>query len=264
VPEGAGRWWGVRLSATAAQLRTLLDLLADLHDCRDEAALSQRLTDEVSRLIPCDLVSLNHIDLAGTNGGTYTSFSGGTPASREITLAFDEFVHQHPLVAEMERTGNGDPRRMSDYIDVLSLRRLELYQHVFAPLESLHQIGFSVSLRPGMVIGVGLNRRRLDFSDDQLDLVGLLHRQLQAVVSHVALRARLPQPDRFGLTEREGQLWTMLGDGLSNQAMAEHLFLSRRTVEKHLENLYSKLGVRSRWAAVALQRNAPPPHSRHT
>src|ERR1700712_1471381 len=103
-------------SVSAAQLHALLDLVTDLHACPDEASLRARLTDRVDRLIPCDLVSLNYIDMDGSNGGTTTSFNGGFEAGVELGTAFDAFADQHPLVLEMIRTGNSGPRRMSDYI----------------------------------------------------------------------------------------------------------------------------------------------------
>jgi DNA-binding CsgD family transcriptional regulator len=243
-------------SVSAAQVRVLLDLLAELHECPDEAHLRDHLTESVGRLVSCDLVSLNYIDMDGSNGGTRTSFNGGFTAGIELGKAFDEFADQHPLVLEMIRTGDSAPRRMSDFISVPRFKKLDLYQHVFVPLESLHQIGFSLVTSPSLVIGIGLNRRRNDFSDSQLELVRLLHRQLPAAFSHVATRARMQPPSQFGLTDRELELWSMLAEGLSNAAIAQRLFISRRTVEKHLENLYLKLGVRSRWAALAMARNA--------
>ena len=39
--------------------------------------------------------------------------------------------------------------------------------------------------------------------------------------------------------------------GLASAEIADTLCISRRTVEKHLENIYGKLGVDSRGAAVA-------------
>jgi DNA-binding NarL/FixJ family response regulator len=42
--------------------------------------------------------------------------------------------------------------------------------------------------------------------------------------------------------------------GLTNREIAKAMFLSEATVESHLVQVFSKLGVRSRTAAVALAR----------
>ncbi len=58
-------------------------------------------------------------------------------------------------------------------------------------------------------------------------------------------------PVREGvLSERELQIAQLLQQGKSNRAMAEHLFISEKTVEKHLARLYEKLQVNNRTAAV--------------
>ena len=43
----------------------------------------------------------------------------------------------------------------------------------------------------------------------------------------------------------------LVAAGLTNAAIAERLWISPGTVKKHLDNVYAKLGVRNRAAAVA-------------
>ena len=52
------------------------------------------------------------------------------------------------------------------------------------------------------------------------------------------------------LTDRERQILALLGEGLSNKAIAARLYLSVRTVEGHLANLYTRLRVHSRTEAA--------------
>jgi DNA-binding CsgD family transcriptional regulator len=53
------------------------------------------------------------------------------------------------------------------------------------------------------------------------------------------------------LTETEAKVLRLLAEGKSNREMAEALVVSQKTVERHLANIYSKIGVNSRTAAVA-------------
>jgi len=56
------------------------------------------------------------------------------------------------------------------------------------------------------------------------------------------------------LSKRELELLERLAEGLSNQDIAERLFLSPLTVKVHVRNIYSKLDVSSRTQAVARAR----------
>ncbi len=54
-----------------------------------------------------------------------------------------------------------------------------------------------------------------------------------------------------GLTSQEHAVARAVASGGSNREIAEALFLSPRTVEHHLGNVYRKLGVHSRAALAA-------------
>jgi len=56
----------------------------------------------------------------------------------------------------------------------------------------------------------------------------------------------------LGLTAREGEVLSWLSKGKTNRDIAQILGLSPRTVDKHLEQIYSKLGVENRTAAAAI------------
>jgi DNA-binding CsgD family transcriptional regulator len=54
-----------------------------------------------------------------------------------------------------------------------------------------------------------------------------------------------------GLTAREVQLLRLMAAGKTNRAIAAELVLSERTVDRHVSNIFAKLGVSSRAAATA-------------
>jgi DNA-binding CsgD family transcriptional regulator len=56
---------------------------------------------------------------------------------------------------------------------------------------------------------------------------------------------------RAGLTERELEVLQLIANGKSNREIASVLVLSTRTVERHIENLYAKIGANGRAGATA-------------
>jgi LuxR family maltose regulon positive regulatory protein len=56
------------------------------------------------------------------------------------------------------------------------------------------------------------------------------------------------------LSERELEVLALIAEGLSNQEIAQRLFISLRTVKWHASNIYGKLGVSNRTQAVARAR----------
>ncbi|MCP4357531.1 MAG: response regulator transcription factor [Chloroflexi bacterium] len=62
------------------------------------------------------------------------------------------------------------------------------------------------------------------------------------------------QPLIESLTEREFEVLHLIAAGLSNQEIADRLFVGVSTVKKHINHLYGKLGVKSRTQAIARAR----------
>lgn len=59
-------------------------------------------------------------------------------------------------------------------------------------------------------------------------------------------------PDSYLLTGREVDILEQLSQGLSTPQIADKLFVSDRTVRKHVENIYAKLHVHSKFEAIQL------------
>lgn len=68
------------------------------------------------------------------------------------------------------------------------------------------------------------------------------------------IRRRLPKTEPIAdsvLTEREQEVLSLIAAGLVNSEIADRLFLSVRTVERHISNIYGKLGVSGRAGRAA-------------
>jgi ATP/maltotriose-dependent transcriptional regulator MalT len=66
-----------------------------------------------------------------------------------------------------------------------------------------------------------------------------------------SLTRRVPSIDAHGLTPRELQVLRLVAAGATNRVIAVELVLSERTVDRHVSNIFTKLGVSSRTAATA-------------
>jgi DNA-binding CsgD family transcriptional regulator len=77
-------------------------------------------------------------------------------------------------------------------------------------------------------------------------------RDAYAALGAVPDRDRLEAPGRpHGLTDREREVLRHVAAGETNRAIAAELVLSERTVDRHVSNIFAKLGVSSRTAAAA-------------
>lgn len=62
------------------------------------------------------------------------------------------------------------------------------------------------------------------------------------IVSRLVRRRRLPDPVS-DLTEREREVLGLVAEGMSNRAIASRLFVTDRTVEAHVTQIFQKLGL---------------------
>ncbi|MCQ3828878.1 response regulator transcription factor [Microbulbifer elongatus] len=67
--------------------------------------------------------------------------------------------------------------------------------------------------------------------------------------------------EKLGLTRRESEVLFWIGNGKTNREIGEILDVSPRTVNKHLEGVFSKLGVENRTAAAGIAIRALNPDS---
>ncbi len=237
---------------TVRRAVALVDSLADLDDPAGFAAI---VLPGLAALVACDVLTYNEI---GPGGDTrYADYPVGAldPATR---LVFAAHVHEHPLVTHYRATGSGEPVMISDFLSRYQFHRLGLYAEFFRPIPVEHQIAINLPCRDQEVIGIALNRARRGFSEQDRALLSVLRTPLL----NALLRARSRQQARHalsviapdspaGMSEREIQILQLVADGRTNAAIARTLDVSPRTVAKHLEHIYRKLGVSSRAAAVS-------------
>lgn len=230
----------------------VLALVGDVMGLTDLEEFRRGLLEALRAAIPSDYASLNHL---GPQPGDVTVLMV-PPASEEIYATFGRLAHQNPLVRRHLATGDGRAYRFSDVVSPDELHALEIYHEVYVPLRVEHQLAFTLPAPPAHVIGVALSRLAPDYTRADCELVDRARPYLiQAFRNAVELDRRGGGAMReklqgAGLSEREAEVVALVAHGGSNAAVAEQLGLSPRTVQKHLENAFRKLGVADRSEAA--------------
>jgi len=226
---------------------SLVDSLAELDAPAGFAAI---VLPGLAGLVSCDVLTYNEIGPA-PGQTSYADYPAGAldPATQAV---FAAHVHEHPLVNHYRATGSGEPVKISDFLSLERFHRLGLYAEFFRGISVEHQIAISLPGPDERVIGVALSRGGRDFSDQDRALLSVLRGPLIAALLRARSRQQAAEAlGRAGLTDRETAILQLVAAGRTNSAIAHQLGLSPRTVAKHLEHAYRKLGVTSRAAAVS-------------
>jgi DNA-binding CsgD family transcriptional regulator len=228
------------------------------------------------QLIPCEAAGWNEVDLEGRSVRAHIH-----PPLEFSHAALDDLIHTHPLVRNATETGDLGAHTISELLDEDAFHATPIYRRLYRPMGVEDQLGAAIRLESQGLVGVALNRRERSFTEGDRLLLDLLRPHISGAYAHVlhrldardraaALEAELesgrrrfvPDPERlrrYGLTARESEVIALAGRGLSDREIGDQLVLSTRTVHKHLEHVYEKLGVRTRAEAAAKLRPRPGP-----
>jgi len=239
--------------------RALLELVGEVCGLLHVEELRRGLLVALKRVLPSDYVSLNEVTPGADDIATVS-----LPDAPEDQLArWNELAHESPLLQFYLRTQDGRAYRFSDVIEPQQLHELALFREVYVPLGVAHQMAFTLPAPPDRVLAVALSRASEDYSDSERAFADRARPFLiQAYLNALAFEAlRGAHADARGgpataalraegLTRREAEVLRLLALGRSNHHIAGTLGISYRTVGKHLEHAFRKLGVGDRSSAA--------------
>ena len=168
-------------------------------------------------------------------------------ASRELDTIAEQF--NRAVLDAMAAQGRGavELAQGNAQAALISLRRaLEVWQQVKAPYESAR---VHVLIGQARILLEDIDGGRLAF-----DAARIVFERLGAapdLASLGSLRRPADSVRRHGLTTRQLQVLRLIAAGKTNRAIADELFLSLRTIDRHVSNILSTLDVPSRAAATA-------------
>jgi DNA-binding CsgD family transcriptional regulator len=167
--------------------------------------------------------------------------------TEDLSLALEQHARDFPLTRHTRPGGDGRPIRRSDLQSMRSFRNSGIYTDV-ARVIGVDQM-LAMAIRSGRLhICISLNRAGRDFTATNVDIITQLRPLL---TRRVALLCATPHTNGVPqLTDRQRQILRLVADGLTDAAIAHRLDCSPRTVDKHLEHIYRRLGVSCRTAAI--------------
>jgi len=234
-------------------LRRIADVIdAGANSPPVQGRLAPAVLEALARLVPCDCVTF--LELEPVSGGVYAEDEVLAGEVRYLpepvfdpTAAFWRHYAGSAFCNYPTRTG--DHRSVVLRSDVCSTREWKqspLY------IDALANGMFDFEMLCPLPSGSGRSRRLLfsrsgsrDFTESDRFALALLRPHLAEMV------ARRREPASSSLTERQTELMRLVVDGCTNAQIATALHLSPHTVRAHLTNIFDRLGVSTRAAAVA-------------
>jgi DNA-binding CsgD family transcriptional regulator len=249
--------------ASERDLRALARIVSeDRPDLPDGEGLPPSLLADLTGQIRCDLISLERYDSGPRRGWTLQCIPAPTDDELKAYEDRNPALLEHAWACHWdcrscsypERTGDlRSVVKPSDFYSVRQWHSTRMYSDILRPQGIEHQI--HLCLPDPAVPGAGPERTvRLffhrgpgpDFTDRDRAMLTLLRPHLHHAYLD-AERRRNPVPR---LTPRQNGLLHLVAAGHTNTQIARRLGISEGTVRTHLENIYEKLHVSSRTAAV--------------
>ena len=207
------------------------------------AGVIRRVTDEATdpfhryRVLPAYVeIMLAHGDVAAAEAGAEEMLEIAARFDVPVLRAAVSHAHGAVLLAQ------ADSRAA-----LLELRAaLTTWQELEAPYESA---------RTRMLVGLACRAiGDRDTADLELDSARVVFEKLGALPDLARVEKLIgikPPSPAEGLTGREIEVLALVATGKTNRDIASALFISDKTVARHVSNIFIKLGVTSRAAATA-------------
>jgi DNA-binding CsgD family transcriptional regulator len=269
---------------TSADLTDVLTCLSELYGHCDEHAFPRRALQALRTLVPCDMAAFElQLDTEGKRAiGVSEPFE---VHEDPLFAAFEQHMLEDPLVRLAHETGRIPIVSVSELMSRQDYESTGVYHDYFRHYGIRDRLAFSIGGEGPEVVGVALNRDRRRFSERDRRVIRIIRphliqawRNAQAVSRLVhnleerCVQRHEPMPQRSqnlramrqswmqaaGLTPREADVLAEVAQGRTNKQIGHALSISARTVTKHLENVFPKLGVTTRAAAAALYTSCAP------
>ncbi len=254
---------------SSSELEKLSLVITDIYAIREAEEFFGKTVVILKGLLCSDTASYNESDKHGHFKGIVTASPDHERLFKKYESPFREYLPTHPgfRISSVNRC-----TILSDLIRPSVFERTELYNEYYRHLGIQSQLFTELPAPAGARYYFMLSRTGQDFAERDRFMLGLLKphviqayrnvMELHRYREKVALFEKdedFPELRVYGLTRREAVILNWAAKGKTNADIAMILDISKRTVEKHFERIYEKLGVETKMAAVSVIVNTPLP-----
>jgi DNA-binding CsgD family transcriptional regulator len=237
-----------RMAVDGADLSTMLRIATAPGGADVCGPLPRSVLAALSRLFSADAVHFFRLDVERRSMPLYQEYGRlGEVDEAAIVPVFWSQYWAAPFCSYPDRTGDVvSVTKASDFSTMAELRRTEMWCEYFRPFGVYREMMLCLPSPPGRTLRLLLSRGPgPDFSERDRGLLLLLRPHLEARFREWQGRRR-----PVALTPRQRELLGLVAGGRTNGQIARHLCISEGTVRTHLENIFQRLQVTSRAAAV--------------
>jgi DNA-binding CsgD family transcriptional regulator len=236
---------------SAADLEAALDFLEEAHDVEGPAPFTPELLDRLAELTHCEEAAYFEVD--HPRRILSERITGASSRAPFYGISDDIWACTRTVELNRYKVANGaGPVVLADVFR-RRLRRSPDFNPNFRARGWVDEVHVDLDPPRRWRVEVAVYCSA-DFGRRERMIMQLLRPHFEGLYRAATQRRRLATLDSEAtaeLTAREREVMLRVADGLSNAEIASALVVERSTVRKHLENVYEKLGVRSRTAALA-------------
>ncbi|WP_239342440.1 helix-turn-helix transcriptional regulator [Frankia sp. CiP3] len=227
--------------------RQVLDFAQELYRHHPAEIDYGVIAQTIQNVLECPVCTFSEVGLSEA-GALGLGWPETQVDSSEITTITLRNMHRHPLIRRYVNTSDRRPLAVTDLVPLLRWKSSAAGSDIHAALDFYDHIAIPMESPRGTMRSFALGRSDGGpFTGQERQLVLALH-PLLAAMDDKARQLRQQTP--ASLTPREEQILQMVRTGLTSRRIGARLRLSPRTVEKHLQSAYSKLGVTNRIDAI--------------